>query len=240
MLTLRTPGRRRKFAGTLFISLGTVVAAGFAYAATQNSTAIAPVVTKPTTYQLAVSVSRGGKHVNNFTLCSDNTQPMMVTSVDSQSSLQLTLAVKSVGKDQAQVDVNGTLDEAGHRTNVTPTLRGPLGQPMSVVVGGPDGKSGPLNISMTPTVGCSASSVVVDQATITQSIKDGRVREVAQALASNAGYLLVNPDALDEQPITFNFEQIPAEKALQLIAKIDGRAAVFHGKQVQFEAASGG
>ena len=59
-------------------------------------------------------------------------------------------------------------------------------------------------------------------------------------MATKAGYVIANPEALDEQSITFNFEQMPVEKALTLIAKIDGKDAVFHGKQVRFGPVSGG
>lgn len=239
MLTLRIPNRRRKFAGTLFMVTGMVAVAGFAYAASQNGP-VTPVLQKPVSYQVALAVSRDGKSVNKFTLCSDGAQPMLVTSQDGQGTLQMTLAVKSAGKDQAQIDVNGSLDEAGHRTSVTPTLRGPLGQPMTVKFGGANGTSAPLSIAMTPTVGCSAALQALGQSTITQSIKDGRVRDVAQAIASKGGYVLANPQSLDEQPVTFDFKQIPVEKALQLIAQIDGKVAVFHGKQVRFEITAGG
>jgi beta-lactamase regulating signal transducer with metallopeptidase domain len=239
MLTSRTPGRSRKFAGTLFISTVTMAAAGFAYAASQSAAAVMPVVKAPTSYQLALTLSRGGKSLSNFTLCTDDGRPMAISSVDHDHSLRMTFSVKTFEKDQAQVDVNGDLDEAGHRTTLMPTLRGPWGRAMTVNIGGSHGKSEPLRIAMIPTVGCSADTVVA-QATITEHVKDGHVRDVAQAIASKNGYVLVDPDALDEQLITFNFEQIPVEKALQLVAKIDGKLAVFQGRQVRFEAVSGG
>jgi beta-lactamase regulating signal transducer with metallopeptidase domain len=239
MLTLRIPDRRRKFAGSLFVAAGMVATAGFAYAASPDA-GVAPVLQKSVSYQLAMSISRGGKAVNNFTLCSNGAQPMLVTSQDGQGSLKMTITVKAAGKDQAQIDVDGSLDDGGQHTGVTPKLRGAWGQPMSLKIAGADGPSMPLNISMTPTIGCSVASAAVERSTFTQSIKDGRVRDVAQDIAAKGGYVLANPESLDEQSVTFDFEQIPYEKALQLIAQIDGKVVVIHGRQVRFETAAGG
>ncbi|HTV85626.1 MAG TPA: M56 family metallopeptidase [Dyella sp.] len=239
MLTLPLPHRGRKFAGSLFIAAGMIAAAGFAYAASQDA-AVTPVLQKPVSYQVAMSVSRGGKPANNFTLCSNGAQPMLMTSQDGQGSLQMTVTVKSAGKGQAQIHVDGSLDENGHRTSMTPTLRGAWGQALSVKIGGADAAAAPLTISMTPTLGCGAASASAERGTITESVKDGRVRDVAQDIASRGGYVLVNPQSLDEQAVTFDFKQIPVENALQLIARIDGKVALVHGKQVRFETMAGG
>lgn len=47
--------------------------------------------------------------------------------------------------------------------------------------------------------------------------------------------MLVNPESLDERLITLHFDQIPAADALQLVAKFDGRKAVFDNQRVHFE-----
>ena len=49
-------------------------------------------------------------------------------------------------------------------------------------------------------------------------------------MASKAGLELANPEALDNRLVTLNFEQIPAERTLRLVADIDGKKAVFNGK----------
>ena len=70
---------------------------------------------------------------------------------------------------------------------------------------------------------------------ITHAAVNVPARAVAQAVASKAGLMLNNPQALDSRPISLQFEQIPAGRAMQLIADIDGRKAVFEGMQVRFK-----
>jgi len=41
---------------------------------------------------------------------------------------------------------------------------------------------------------------------------------------------------LDNRLVTLNFDQIPAERAMQPVADIDGMRAVFDDKRVRFEA----
>ena len=242
MLKHQAPNRRRKLAGMLFLSTGMVGAAGLVYAASQGSAAMAPTIKAPSGYQLALVVSRGDKTLSTSALCTSGAQPATIlqNGLDGVGTWQFTFAVKSAGEHQVQVDVNGSVDESGKRTTVKPTLRGPLGQAMLVKVGDTESKSPPLQVAITPTAGCSAAMASAQPGTITESVKDGHVRDVAQSMATKAGYVIANPEALDEQSITFNFEQMPVEKALTLIAKIDGKDAVFHGKQVRFGPVSGG
>ncbi len=68
-----------------------------------------------------------------------------------------------------------------------------------------------------------------------QHAKQSSARTLAEAVAVRAGFVLVNPEALNNCPVTLNFEQVPATSALQLIADIDGMRAVFEDKQVHFE-----
>ena len=58
---------------------------------------------------------------------------------------------------------------------------------------------------------------------------------MAVSVALTAGLTLVNPEALDERLVTLNFDRITAERAMQLIADIDGAQAIFDGNQVSFK-----
>lgn len=54
-------------------------------------------------------------------------------------------------------------------------------------------------------------------------------------MALETGLTLLNPEALDNRLVTLNFDKIPAERAMQLIADVDGVKAVFDGNRVHFE-----
>jgi type II secretory pathway component HofQ len=60
-------------------------------------------------------------------------------------------------------------------------------------------------------------------------------RAVTTSVASKTELTLINPELLDNRLVTLNFEQIPAERAMQLIADIDGMKAVLEGDRVRFE-----
>jgi len=230
MLKLRTPSRRRKQFGLLTLFAVMIGLSGFVYAATQGPATIAPV----SGYQLALVITRGGETLAHPTLCTDGSEPISIYSGnESENALKLTFDVKPAGNDQVQVSVDGTVNESGRDIAVSPVLRGPLGKTMSVRIGDVNGKSAPVELSMTPTTGCGTHRMTVNEA-----VKNGHVRDVAQAVATKAGYVIVNPDALDQRPISLQFEQIPPERALQLIAKIDGKEAMFQGKQVRIESSS--
>jgi beta-lactamase regulating signal transducer with metallopeptidase domain len=242
MLKLQAPSRRRKLAGMLVLSFGMTGMAGLVYAASQGSAAVAPMIKVPAEYQLALIVNRGDKTLSNSTICTSGTQPATIlqNGLDGIGTWQFTFAVKPAGDGQVQIDVTGSAGESESRSTVKPTLRGPLGKVMLVKVGDAKNNTAPLQLAITPTAGCSAAAASTQSGTITEFVKNGRLRDVAQSVAAKANYVIANPEALDEQLITFNFEKIPIEKALALIAALDGKNAVFHGKQVRFEPVSGG
>lgn len=45
-----------------------------------------------------------------------------------------------------------------------------------------------------------------------------------------------NPQALSTRLVALDFDQIPAQRAMQLMADIDGKQAIFRGTQVRFDA----
>ena len=65
-------------------------------------------------------------------------------------------------------------------------------------------------------------------------------REAARRVAAKAGLTLANPQALGESPlVSFRFDGVPAEAALQIIASEAGRTPRIEGDQVHFDLAKG-
>ena len=54
---------------------------------------------------------------------------------------------------------------------------------------------------------------------------------VEEAVAAKAGFVPVNPGALDNAPVSLGFEQVPSTPALQLVADTDGKRIVFDGSR---------
>jgi hypothetical protein len=117
-------------------------------------------------------------------------------------------------------------------------LHGVLGQALHDEGKGSDGKHG-YAIDVTPQTGCPARTASADTGArlrlVSQMAKNQPARAVAVSVAAKAGLTLINPEQLDNRPVTLNFDQIPAERAMQLVADIDGMKAVFEGSRVHFE-----
>jgi len=113
-----------------------------------------------------------------------------------------------------------------------------LGEPVHTYIEGQDGKNR-YAFDVTPLAGCPARTATTETASRlmlnNEYVKDQPARATAESIASKAGLTLVNPEALDNRLVTLNFEQIPAELALQLIADVGGKMAVFDGNRVHFE-----
>ena len=104
-------------------------------------------------------------------------------------------------------------------------------------LGGGTRQDNTIRIRLTPRLGCDSKllSASWHPVNVDQQATNRSARVVAQSVAAAAGFVLVNPQALDTRPVTLNFEQMPATSALQLIADIDGLRAVFDEKRVRFE-----
>lgn len=117
-------------------------------------------------------------------------------------------------------------------------LHGVLGEPAHAEGKGVDGKHR-YALDVTPLAGCPARAAVADtgarQQLVSESAQSEPARAVAISVAAKAGLTLVNPELLDERLVTLNFDQVPAERAMQLVADIDGKKAVFEGSRVHFE-----
>ncbi|GGA34979.1 M56 family metallopeptidase [Dyella nitratireducens] len=155
MLTRKTPSPRRRAVGALLLLSLTFGIAGFSYAASRQS---ALAVKAPVEYRLAIVVSRGNHTLASPTVCTRENEPATIlqqSKVDGEAAWQFKFVLKPAGSDQVQMDIHGSVDEAGQHDTVAPTLRGPLGKVMLVSIGG---HASPLQLSITPSTGCSAES----------------------------------------------------------------------------------
>ena len=71
--------------------------------------------------------------------------------------------------------------------------------------------------------------------TIRSAMKHVSVRDAAVKVAETAGLVLDNPEALSTRAVSFRFKDMDAMKALKLLARVDGKRAVFSGKHVRIE-----
>lgn len=112
-------------------------------------------------------------------------------------------------------------------------LAGKLGHPMRVEMTS-DGASAGMGtrriaVDVTPILGCPARN------NVSQKMHKVSVRDAATTVAAKAGYVLDNPGALSMRPVSFDFEAIPVQKAMHLLARVDGKRAVFDGNHVRIE-----
>lgn len=69
-------------------------------------------------------------------------------------------------------------------------------------------------------------------------VQGSPARQVVASIARQAGFVLVNPEAVDERKVTLHFQDVAANRAMQMVANADGMRAVFEGRRVRFEPAS--
>lgn len=66
-------------------------------------------------------------------------------------------------------------------------------------------------------------------------VRDSAARQAAGWIATQAHFILVNPEAVDQRKVTLNFQHVPAASAMQMVAGADGMRAVFDGPRVRLE-----
>jgi beta-lactamase regulating signal transducer with metallopeptidase domain len=226
--------------------LGTIVT-GAVYAASRPSGAVAastsPVVAA-SEYQLDIMVasfSRGAAadHAERTTgaVCMKPGEP---GGVNSDKGWQLELTVMPL--DGRRVSVALNLIATPGKPPLSRRLEGRLGQPLLAEFNDAAGKHA-YSVDVTPLAGCPARMTGVAEngaaerlTLIKQTVKNQPVRAVVESMAQSAGLQITNPQDLSRRLVTLDFDQIPAERALQLMANIDGKRAIFHGKQVRFDA----
>jgi beta-lactamase regulating signal transducer with metallopeptidase domain len=249
MLKLPQPDLLHRRVGGALVAVLAIGVTGAAYAATPAPPAKAGKIMVDR-YTLKVDVDHPGSM--EFTRC---LKPNEFTDVYGMNSAAMSwkgrFAVTPVAN--GQLEIRGLLDtrfdngDGKVRTQSgKPIVRTMPGQQATLVFGqAVDGRhlagaklqDNTLKIVLTPSLGCSDEmlSSAWHPVQVSQQAKSRSARSVAEAVAAKAGFVLVNPEALGNAPVSLNFEQMPATSALQLIADIDGKRAVFDDKRVHFE-----
>ena len=171
-------------------------------------------------------------------------------------SRQVKVALCMAPGEVATVETHGvaldaiTRSETGQRVSIDLAVRekagatpahnhlvGTLRQPLHASGKVPGGNEQYV-LEITPQPGCPASAAAAGKtadAPITMKVRGSTVRQVVDWIATTAGFVLVNPEAVDERQLTLNFQQVPAASAMRIVANADGMRAVFDGQRVRFE-----
>lgn len=156
------------------------------------------------------------------------------TSTVATQGIELDAVTRTMANRHVSIDL--AVREKAKARPAQSRLQGALGQPL-LTSGKVPGGDVQYSLQVTPRLGCPASAAAAagGDRPITMKVQGTAARKVAQAIASSAGFVLVNPEALDERPIALKFEQVSAASALQMVAQVDGVHAVFDGSRARFE-----
>jgi hypothetical protein len=239
MLKLSLPGRLRRSVGMSSGILLATVIAGTVYAASAPSRPHAVTAASAHEYQLDMMVeltsdNAHAGHAERMTLALCLYPGKNGTVSTGGSKVDAT--VTSEGERRVRIDLAVT--SASSEPVARAQLHGALGESLHAEGNGKDGKRR-YAIEVTPQAGCPARTATAAAGArlrlVNHVAKNESARAVSVAVAAKAGLTLINPESLDNRLVTLNFDQIPAERAMQLIADIDGRKALFDGNQVRFE-----
>lgn len=252
MLKLQQPDLLRRRAGGVLLAFVAIGMVGAVYATTPSPQAkTGDGITDHYTLKIDVAMA-GHPDSMHFIRCLKPGEYTELSGTDtSKLSWQGRFAVSPVAGGQLEVStqVDTRFDRGGGNVrtqSAKPIVRTMPGQQANIVFGQiVDGKhlenvkleNNTIKIGVTPSLGCDSRSLssAWHPVTVDQQAKGSSARALAESVATRAGLVLVNPEALDNRPVTLNFDQVPATSALQLIADIDGLRAVFNDKRVHFE-----
>jgi beta-lactamase regulating signal transducer with metallopeptidase domain len=229
MLKLATPSHRRRTIALAALPFAAMAVIGAAYAASPGTTQASRA-----TYQLATHFEQNATALADATVCLEQGSPATIrdTTKTGKDDWQLMFNVTPLPGDLVQVDIDSSFDDGHERKATHQALRGKVGETMSVRYGA-TADAGLRTLQITSANGCPAAAakqVVQVNATVDR----GTARATALAIAAHGGLTLVNPEALDEQPVGLNFEHLDAREAIRHVAEIDGRTATFDGDRVRF------
>lgn len=242
MLKLPLPGRLRRRTGSTAVVMLACIVGGSVYAASAPSgqrSETVPGSAAVDEYQLDMTVElttgdADASHAERMKLALCMATGKSGTVSTHGWTIEATPA--SEGENRLRIDlaVTGVGGQSVARTQ----LHGALGEAVHAEGKGEDGKHG-YAIDITSLAGCPARTATADTGArlqlVSQAVRNESARAVAVSVALETGLTLLNPEALDNRLVTLNFDKIPAERAMQLIADIDGMKAVFDGNRVHFE-----
>ncbi|HEX5306127.1 MAG TPA: M56 family metallopeptidase [Dyella sp.] len=247
MLKQPVPTRTRRLAA--HTALGAIVLAGSlgVYAAQPAPAARHPAVADTDHFTVKIDVAtRGHAPSMHFTQCLAKGEPFHLSGSDGPGfSWRGWFAVTPAPDGLIQVagELHVRLDQGGGKVRTMdgkPIVRTGKGQQATIVLGQKGEKpleDGTVRFDLTPVPGCGADALasIPEQVPIELAAQATPVREAAQALATKAGFTLVNADALSERATSFKFDKMSPVSAMQLLADVDGKRAVFNGRSVHFE-----
>jgi len=244
MLKMPSPGRRRRNAGMAAVVLLIFVVAGSVYAASapQQGHATWKVQRDRTTwkvygpeYQLDMQVELAtgdGNHRHAETAALALCMAPGKAAMAGVGNVQVEATTVPAGDGQVRVDL--AVASIGAPPLAHSRLHGALGQTLRASGTGADGKQ-MYAVDVTPRAGCPARVLAeASPVKITEHVKNGTTRAVAEAIAAEAGWTLVNPDALGNAPVSLSFNGMPAGTALQRVADLAGMKLALDGNRVRF------
>jgi beta-lactamase regulating signal transducer with metallopeptidase domain len=235
MLKSPSPGPFRRHLG-VFASLALSAAlTGVVYAASTPAAGTTPrAVSGDRQYQLDIQLALGrvdakASHAEriNVALCM---QPGQTARLETHG-IALDAITRPLSDKRVSIDlaVREKADAEPARNHLAGTLRQPLHASGKI-----PGGSEQYAVEITPQPGCPAAAKGME-APVTMKVRGAAARQVAGWIATTAGFVLVNPEAIDQRRVTLDFQQVPAMSAMQLVADQDGLRAVFDGRRVRFE-----
>jgi len=234
MLKQPSPSLSRRIAGVDAGSAVALAVAGSAYATSAPFHAHPAASSTDREYQLDMKIELatdkdGHRHAEraSLALCMAPGQPASASLPD--WTVQATTTPAGDGQLRIALAVAGKDGTPMTRSQ----LQGAVGKPLRVTGKGMDGRHAYV-LYVTPHAGCPARTLA-DERHVTEHLKNVPARQAAETLAKKAGFVLVNPQVLTTAPVSFNFADVPGDRAIRLIAKAAGMKAVIDGWQVRFE-----
>ncbi|TPG08630.1 peptidase M56 [Rhodanobacter glycinis] len=243
MLKLPLPGRLRRSTGSMVVVMLACVVAGSVYAASapsgqRHGTVQGSAAVDEYQLDMMVELTTGDAHASpaermTLALC------MAPGKSGTVSTHGWTIEATPSPEGESRLRIDLAVTGAGGEPVAHTQLHGALGEAVHAEGRGEDGKHG-YAVDITSLAGCPARTATTADTgarlrLISQAVRNESARAVAVSVALGAGLTLVNPEALDNRLVTLNFDKIPAERAMQLIADVDGAKAVFDGNRVHFE-----
>jgi beta-lactamase regulating signal transducer with metallopeptidase domain len=234
MLKQPSPSLSRRIAGMAAGSAVALAVAGSVYAASAPLRAHPAATATGREYQLDMKIELatdrdGHRHAEqaSLALCMAPGQAASASLPDWKVEATTTPA----GAGQVRIEL--AVADHGNTPLARSQLQGAVGEPLHVTGKGVDGRHTYV-LYVTPHDGCPARTLAGERH-VTEHLNNVPARQAAETLAKEAGLVLVNPQALSMAPVTFDFEDMPGERALHLLAKVAGMKAVIDGRQVRFE-----
>ncbi len=234
MLKQPPPSRRRRTVGALAGAGLMALVTGSVYAASATLAAPSPAVAgREYQLDLSTTLSRAGANADHV----ESTRLALCMAPGEQGSArahgwEYAARVFPGGDRQVRIELSASEIGKGKPDMVMP-LNGALDQPIQVRSVTANGVNR-LVVEVTPHAGCPARASSGHAVMVSEQARGALARSVAQSVAAKAGWMLVNPQALQGK-VNLQFQGIPADRAMWLVADAAGMKPVYEGNRVRFE-----